>query len=206
MFEELLKLVNSLPDDKKSEFIKAIGQLQSQGLTVLPKNLDDLLKDEKFADLAKQVTSKIDSEVGKNRTKWEKEVSDKKEPENKEEGKETKMSPEFEAMLKEFKEIKDGMLSLQNQSKVKNLNAYLDEKTKGYPEQMKALIDISENTTQEQIDQKIEALNKVFEISLNKDDQTPILGQEGKITDVEFDKTLKEFGDSIPTQTPIKQD
>ena len=166
MFDKIIELVNNSDIDNKSELLDFLEQSKA------PKtfSLDDILNNEEFADLKKQIISFKDSEIGKVRTKWEQEIK-KEEPGKKE----IPVNGESNEVLEYLKSLKTEIEGLKiertKEQKINQLKTEAENLTKDLTEHSKKLIfnQINENTTPETLSNLVNTYNeleKSFKVSL----------------------------------------
>jgi len=181
MFKILRELADKIADEKlKSEFLAELKKSEESNLITMPKNLEELLSDEKFADFKSQYNAR----EGSLRTKWDEEQKEKKLKENleKSDGKETNTT---ETMLKElmtginknFEKINTDISGLRSEKTIDSLKNYVKEKLDKLPPEFSEFIDINADTTSTDIDKKIEILTKIRENDLKKVDGQPDISQ-----------------------------
>jgi len=199
MLEELKKLVDKLTGDEKSKALAEIKRLEKLSLVSKPKDLDALFKDKEFAGFENQ----FDSKVGTTRTKWESDQKEKEEklkeaakPETKTEQSETE-----KALSAKLDELTKSIASLATSKNVDDLKVYAAEKVKDLPKEFQGLINVTEHTTQAEIDKQVEQITTAHGEIIKNIDQTPNQGTITGPTDVEFETQLEDFGKQIEETT-----
>lgn len=195
MFENLKKLADKLEGETKSELLAEIEKFEEKELIANPKSLDEVYKSEEYADLKKLLNAR----EGQLRTKWESE--NKKEPEIADpDSKGNNLENEFKA---ELEKLKNEFLSLKGESEKQKFTNYAKEQLKDLPEKTLNLIHVTENSTQEEIDNQISAAKEVYAEAQKKIDNRPKVGQGVEVTDSEFDEVLSQIKEesNLPTKS-----
>lgn len=159
---------------KKSQFEAEIKKLEEAKLITMPKSLDELLKDEKFADFKRD----YDSSLGKYRTTWEKELEEKsKKAAPPAPGTEPKPD-EFQAKVMEmFDNLQKNLNALQQKNTIDSLSTYAKEKAKDLPAEFQQLIHITDGMTQADIDKQVNLLTTAKAKVIESIDGAPFIGQ-----------------------------
>lgn len=190
MFTKLQELVNKLPKEQQSEFLAEMGNLVQKGLIEKPKSLEELFKNEEFADLKKQQ----DALLGSYRTKWEKEELEKlKTPTPPDPNK--KEPDEFQSkMFKMFEDLNKEITGLKTTKQIENLKNYSLEKTKDLPKEFQTIIqtNIRDGMTESEVDKQVELFKAAQANMMKKIDETPTMGGIKPQTDAEFDSFLTD--------------
>ena len=191
MFEILEKLVNDSSKDNKSEIIAEIKRLGELGLISVPKNFDEMLKDERFSGFK----SDYDRKVGALSTKWETELKEKEDA--------TKLAAavtqskanepsEFEKNTTDaFKAINETLQNLTAAKKTEGLTSYAAAKMKDLPETLKPFLQITDSMTEEDIDNQVKTLTDLRAADLKSVDESPVVGTVTKVANAELDSFLE---------------
>ena len=189
--EELLNLVNNLEESETkkgivSELTKIKAKLDNNKINTLSDILDE--NNEQFAGLRKEFGSHIDSIVGKNRTKWEKEVEEKnkKVPPIKKEDDKNELLSQFKEILEP---LQKQVVELTGQKKIqdnKNLTIQLMKERKiKEPETMLELIHLTSDMSKDDIVLQIEKATEIAQkfgakVTTETENGNPEGGEAGK--------------------------
>ena len=208
MFEALKELVGKISDEKvKSEFLAELIKIEQSNLTAMPETLDELLADKKFASLESQYAKK----VGDLRNKWDTDLKEKalkeklessENPDEKETNTTEKLIKEmFTGMNEKFDKINTDISGLRGEKTINSLKDYVKEKLNKLPPEFSELIDINADTTNADIDKKIEILTQIREADLKKIDGQPNVSSNLKVEDTEIDEFLENKKEELGIKT-----
>jgi len=197
MFENIKNLVSKIADEKvKNSLLDEIKKAEENSVDVNSIKIDDLLKDDKFAGLAQNIVSYKDSEVGRNRTKWELEKTQK----NTDTPKKEDDTPDLSKQLQELiSPLVEKINKLEGNSNVNSMKSYADTKIKenSIPKQFSSLIRVTEKTTQEEIDSQINDIKSSIQ-SYSKDTfQTDPFKSKTKDDNIEDRNAVDDYIDNL---------
>jgi len=208
MLEELKKLAETLPDgEHKTKVLAEITRLEGENLISKPKSLSELLKSD--ADLMNQ----HNSIVGELRNKWDYDLKSKEELEKQQKAILDKTAPEEKNQLEgiqklieaTLKPIQEKIDKFSNTMKTEDLKKFATEKANILPEQLRGLVIVSKDSTEESINDQITKIQEAHKEYMKTVDQKPPEGSGTvELTDTEFEKSLSDFGQGLEDKNTDK--
>jgi len=187
MFEKLKELINNLSDEKKKEFLAELANVKktTDNMITKPKNLDSILTDEKFTELKKE----YDVKIGKLRNDWDANNKKIEVPEKDD-------SNDFQkSVLESLNAMTSKIASLESQKKVADLQNFANEKLKEVKnENMRGLINISPDMTEDQIIEKVENLKQIeADLTKNATSTDVYQGSNSEIPNAALNSVISEM-------------